>query len=94
MLLPLPLIFLVYAVYLTFTGRPLFWTRARPIATRPVVIESVWCQVAGGVYILRFLTDWLIPSLPPEIDLLLMVVGSVLLLIGIIDSLRKKTEVL
>lgn len=87
-------IFLPYAIWLAVTGRPFFWYRARPVATRPVIIESTWCRFAGGVYLIRILLAWLLPSLPPEVDILLWVCSAVLLTIGIFDSLRKRTEVL
>jgi hypothetical protein len=59
----LQLISLAYSIYLVFSGSPIFWWRARPISTRPVILQDDWFRYAGGVHIVGFLIGWLTGSI-------------------------------
>ncbi len=45
----------IYSIWLTASGSPIFWSRARPTSTRPVVIYDHWFRIAGIVYLISFL---------------------------------------
>jgi hypothetical protein len=56
-------IFLLYGIWLVATGSPIWKMRARPVATKPIVLEDVWFRVAGCVLIVEFAASWIFPAI-------------------------------
>jgi len=59
----LPLVFPVYAVWLLFTGEPLFWQRARTIYSRPVILHDIWFRYAGGLSFFGYGIGFFLPEI-------------------------------
>jgi len=59
----LQLVSLAYSIYLVISGSPIFFYRARPTSTRPVILQDDWFRYAGGVHIVGFLIGWLTGSI-------------------------------
>jgi hypothetical protein len=53
------LLFLVYAGWLVWSGSPVWFYRARPTSTRPIVLVNNYFRVAGGIYIGGYLLVWI-----------------------------------
>jgi hypothetical protein len=82
------LLFLVYAVWLLVTGSPIWKYRARPTSTRPVVLQSDWFRISGGIYLAGFFLSLLTGI--PIINLIFYVLSIVAYIVGLWKSLAPK----
>jgi hypothetical protein len=74
---------------LVYSGRPIWFYRARPTSTRPIVLVNNWFRVAGGIYIGGYLFGWIFPSWV-WLDLVVEVSASLAYLTGLWKSLAPK----
>ena len=85
----LDVLILVYAVWLIYSGSPIWTMRARPVGTRPVVLQDNWFRVPGGVYIAGFLLGWITPGFA-SYDWIVYLLAAIPYLIGLWKSLAPK----
>ncbi len=82
---PFYLISLAYSIWLVYSGSPIFWQRARPTSTRPVILSDDWFRYSGGIYIAALFAGLLTGS--TIIYLILRVVAGIAFLVGLWRSL-------
>lgn len=75
----------ILALWLIFTGSPVFLMRARPINTRPAVLESGWFRVMGVVLLILFFLEIFDAAL--IVRLIAVIAAAVILVVGIVVSL-------
>ena len=85
----LNLIFLLYALWLIWSGSPIWKMRARPVGTRPVVLENKWFRITGGIYVAGFLLEWIIPGLA-RFDGIIFILAGIPYAVGLWKSLAPK----
>jgi hypothetical protein len=75
----------IFALWLIFTGSPIWLIRARPINTRPAVLEGGWFRILGVVLLIEFFLE--IFDAPVIVRLIGVIAAFMILIAAIVISL-------